>query len=501
VDLAITTSGEVVPARRAIKYVQYFCIKCGSNVTLAKGEKNRPHFRHPSAKKRTEVLQCEDYVSSFFSNESFRIYENELRTRSHVRLELCNENGVWKLYMRFPIIKHEFHSLIDREHLYFQVRCLEEDFEFSSVHLLGLQGAYKIPIRIREKYTISVSEPEIENLLQLNLSGVYCPFESDILLFKNLQGCILHVPYQNVVLSESFFILAKKPLRFPNNIDQIITHVIGDFHLYECHLTNISSSIIEWFSQELKIQFLIPKFHVDILEPNIFRHTHGLIETIDESIKLMISFNGPSPKVNWISVIDPDGRRTVFKTSDQIINLHLKKLGIYIVYLINLRGEMIEVKRVSDIKNENQRPLILDIDDQQLIFNKLIMKNQHIKLTTNLPVVLYQEKNIPIKINASINRVLDKVERIHVPFLWSVKWMYQTKKPIEIVMPLILRNLKQSSKYQDIYIGARRYKFLCEIIENTSFPQKNYILVMLYQRPCFIPTKILGILRKVGIIS
>ena len=142
-DKAMTLDGRLIHARRAFKGSPYRCPSCGSDVILALGKVNKDHFRHRSAKTRQEVLRCENYVSQLGIEieDSGDIYENEMQIRSQMRLKLAANDGVWKLYLRFPMIKTEFHSIIDREQLYFKVSCEEEQHEFSSIHLLSFTAA------------------------------------------------------------------------------------------------------------------------------------------------------------------------------------------------------------------------------------------------------------------------------------------------------------------------------------------------------------------------
>ena len=499
-ELAMTSDGQRIHARFAVKGVPYWCLNCGSDVIFARGEKNRPHFRHPSAKKRHEVLQCENYVSNFSKDMDYlKINENELQTRSQVRLELCNDDGKWNLYLRFPVIKSDFHSLIDREQLYFQVCCVEEEHEFNSIHLLGFDGAYKIPVRVRDAYTISVSNPDIERRLQLKISGVYQPFEGKTLLFKFLQGSLLHVPYQNVMLNGRFFILSKSMLEFPQELIQIQMHKMEDYVLYDLQIPDeVSPFLIDWFSRVLKINLVSATSHLDLLEPSVFRLNNGLTEVKEDSVKLLLTFKGSKPNVNWITVIDPDGKRQVIHKSERIIEVSLPKLGLYVIYLINQRGEMFEVRRVPNIVHGTCKPLVVVANNQQLMFSETTFSEQRIRLTANCPVTVYPTDGKPYALERPDNVELDRVARVHVPFVWSVKRQAPTSDAPETIMSLMLELLERRSKFKDVYLGMPRFRQLCQLISSTSYPQKNRLLLLLNMRRGFVPASILPILQRIG---
>mgnify|MGYP001389441069 CR=1 FL=1 len=501
-DLAKTIDGQEVYATEAKKGIPYFCLHCDSHVILARGEINRPHFRHPSAKTHKEVLECENYVSNYIKNikiENVNIHENEIKTRSSLRLELCNDNGKWNLYMRFPIIKSEFHSLIDKKHLYFQIHCEEENHQFSSANLLGFLGAYKIPIRIREFYTITVSDPNIERNLNLTISGVYRPFDNKVLLFKFIHGSLLHVPYQNVILSGRFFVLTKINLLIPKELLEIDRQKLDDYMLYELQLPDkISSSLIDWFSRTLNINLLPATSHLDLIYPNEFRLANGLLEIKDNAVKLLISHNGTAPNENYLKVVGPDGKSNIIRTSERLIDITLDKYGFYYIYLINQYGEMYEIHRVSNLRHEVCKPLVAEINGQQLMFSETIITNQKMRLTANCRLTVFPTRGTPYKLDNPSNFEIADIERLHVPFVWSIKSQLRETNATETMMTEILKLIEKRSKYREVYIGAKRFRLLRDLIVKSSYPNKVRLLVHLNMKPGFVPSSIIKILQKIG---
>lgn len=501
-DLARTIEGQEVYADDAKKGIPYFCLYCNSQVILARGEIIRPHFRHLSAKTNREVLECENYVSNYIKNintENVRIHENEIRTRLSPRLELCDENGKWKLYMRFPVIKSEFHPLIVKKHLYFQIHCEEENQKFSSANLLGHSGAFKIPVRIRECYTITVSDPKIEKALNLNLSGVYRPFDNKVLLFKFLHGSLLHVPYKNVILSGRFFLLTKIHLVIPKEILEINRHQLEDYVLYELQLPDkVSPSLVDWFSRILNINLSPAAFYLDLVYPNEFRLANGLLEVKEKVVKLLISHYGPAPKENYLKVVGPDGKSNIIRTSERLIDITLDKYGFYYIYLINQYGEMYEIHRVANFRHEVCKPLVAEINGKQLMFSDTIITNQKIRLTANCRLTVFPTRGRPYKIdNPSYFEIAD-IERLHVPFIWSIKSQLRETNVTETIVTEILKLIEKRSKYREVYIGAKRFRLLRDLIVKSSFPIKVRLLNHLNMKPGFVPSSIMKILQKIG---
>lgn len=494
-EWAMTVQGERIHANTAVKGIPYFCLNCGSDVIFARGEKYRPYFRHLNAKNHHEVLQCENYCSRFgmIIDDYVKMNESELQTRSQVRLELCKIDKEWKLYLRFPVIKPEFHAVIDREQLYFKVKCEEEEQEFSSLRLLGFDDAYKMPVSIRDTYTITVSNPSLEEQLQLKISGIYKPFQRKTLLFKFLQGCLLHIPYQNVMLNGRFFLLTKIPLSFPSELIQNQMHKLEDYLLYDLQMPEkMSRNLRDWFSRILKINLLTATCHLDLLEPNSFRLLHGLVEVTNDSATILLTCNGSKPDVNWIMIIDPYGRRQVIQRNEQIFQVSLPNLGLYVVYLLNQRGEMFEIRRVPNIVHETCNPLVVAVNGKQRLFSETTFSDRRIRLTSNCPVTIYSLEGKPCSLKPTEDLELDGVTRVHVPYVWSIKRQMPTCNEL----PIMLKLLESRSKFKEVYVGMPRFHRLCQLISSTSYPQKSRLLLLLNMRRGFVPSSILPILQR-----
>jgi hypothetical protein len=498
-DMAMTIDGRSVFASSARKGVRYFCLNCGNEAIFARGEINRPHFRHKDAKNKREVLQCEYYVSNYSNYENAKIYDNEFLTRCRVRLELCEDDGKWGLYLRFPVIKPEFHALVDRHHLHFQIRCEEEDRQFSSSNLLGFQSAYKIPVRIRNAYTISVSEPKIEERLQLKISGIYRPFENSVLLFKFVQGSLLHVPYRNVILSGRFFVLTKKALKIPEELRLIGRQKIEDWVLHELLMPDkLSDSLKDWFSRELRINLLTAAAHLDLVQPNVFRFNNGLVEVTGKSVELLITHNGISPQVTMIHVIDPYGRQNRISTKERLFRIDLALPGLYSIYFANQHGEMLELNCVSHLQQEACQPLFVEANGEQILFSERELTSREITLTANCPVTVYLKKGKPSVLKRPNQVNLVQVERIHLPFFWSIRFREEVAPTINDVVPRLLEMLEQRAKYHEVYLGSRRFRDLREMVAKSSHPRKNRLILLLNMKPNVVPRGLLTILQKVG---
>lgn len=498
-DLAMTKDGYEIQAVIAVRGIPYFCLNCGSDLILARGKKNRPHFRHHSAKKRQEVLLCENYIKNQVNRKvtNSKIHEDELQTRSKVRLELCVNNGLWNLYLRFPTIDSKFHSLINRDDLYFQIYCEEDGHQFSSTNLLGLQGGHKVPVRIRNQYTVNVSDPILESQLQLNISGIYQPFENEYLLFKFIQGSLVHIPYKNVILNDRFFILTKKKLEFPKELNLIGTQKIEDYVLYELNMPNKDSPLlIDWFSRILKINVVSAKVHLDLVHPNVFRFSNGLIEVKDEKITVLITHKGSAPIVNWISIIGPDGEKNVFYTKERTIDIKLGQLGLYSIIILNQRGEMFEVRRSKNLHLTECKPLVLEENGRQMIFSQTEFNKHKLKISTNFTAIIYPNKGSPYELKRTSNIELSQVVRIHIPYIWSVK--HHTVDEMEIIIPEMIKLLKKRSKYSEVYLGARRFQQMRDWVAKSSSPQKKHLLSLLNMRIGYVPSGVIDLLNELG---
>lgn len=503
-QVAMTRNGERVFAENAIKNIVYRCINCRSEVFLARGEKNRPHFRHFSAKNRQEVLECEYYSRRFIQgSDPLKVHKSELDARMQVRLELCNVDGEWKPYLRFPVIHSKFHSVIDREQLYFQVKCIEENLEFSSVRLLGLTGVYRLPVHIRQSYTI-VGNPLLEERFGIKISGVYKPFEKETLLFKFIHGDLLHIPYQNVMLNGRFFLLSKIPLLFPPEIRWKTIQQLGVYNLYELQITeNVSSQVIDWFSNELHINLIPLECHLDLLEPVFFRMNRGIVEVEHDCVTVLITQKDTrkgtnrtiTPKVRCAKIIAPDERQPeIIDVYGHTFQVSLSKFGLYTIYLLNQRGEMLEIKRVQKVHHDTDGALNVTIDDKHRLFSDSTIPSRNIRLASNCQVTIYPFRGKPYKVRSTeeTKMELDDVIRVHVPFVW----LFKQQKMLDDALSDMFRILKYRQKFQEVYVGMARFNHLCRFISECSHPQKNHILFLLRMKRGFLPSRSLAILQE-----
>lgn len=492
-EWAMTSEGEQIRADQAVKGIPYFCLNCGTEVFLARGEKYRPHYRHYHARNSQEVLQCEYYCSHIMDKvDSFKVNESELDARTQVRLELCQEDGEWKPFLRFPVIPPKYHRVIDREQLYFNVRCVEEEHEFSSLCLLGLIDVYKMSVQIRDTYTITVSHPMLEERFQIKISGSYKPFQSKILLFKFIQGSLLHIPYRNVMLNERFFILTKIPLNFPSELHPRRVQQLDEYELYELQMPEkIDPQLIHWFSQVLNVNLIPAECHLDLLEPVSFRMIHGLVEVSSDEVKLLLTCKGTKPKVSWIKVITPVGEPKIILLNERTLRLSLPSMGLYTVYPLNQRGGMLEIRRIQKIVHESCNSLIVSIDDQQRLFTETTFSRPRIRLTSNCPVMIYPSKGKPYRIKSSRDLELNDVRRLHVPSLWSFKQQVQLEQELSTILKII----KHRARFKEVYVGMERFHQLCQFISNTTYRQKNRLLLLLNMKRGFVPSIILSMLH------
>jgi hypothetical protein len=499
-DKAMTTNGRILHANHANKGVPYLCACCGSDVILAAGEKNRKHFRHKDAINQHEVLFCENYVKQLGNDidEALNLYEEELQLRSQVRLELACISEVWKLHLRLPIIKPEFHAIIDRERLYFLIRCEEERHEVSSVHLHGLTGAsYKIPIRIRDSYSITVNNPALEKMLKIQISGTHRPFQGNPLLFKFIQGCLLHIPHSRVILSGRFMILSPYKLTFPSELTRLHEQELEGYILYDCQMPNeISSNLLDWFARVLRINVLQAVSHLDLLAPVTFRLSQGMTEVSTDSVTLQITHSGVKPVINWIAIVEPDGQRQVISQRECTMTVRLTHQGPYSIYFLNQRGERFEVQHVPEIVHKSENPLWVTINDKQALFDSMVSASRQFLLSANCSLTVYLADGTSDTLNRPSGRYFDQITRLYIPFVWSVNFQTEMSSASDTILPLLLQQLEQRARYLEVYLGMRRFQQLSQYISHSAFTDKNRLLLLLNMRRGFVPFNSLSLIHQ-----
>jgi|GEM_PF-4330472 len=498
-EKAMTNSGRIIHATFATKGVPYLCACCGGDVIFAAGEINRWYFRHRDAKARREVLLCEKYVSQLGNDieDTQNLYESELDLRSHVRLEIVHIDQEWKLHLRFPSISPEFHEIIDQEQLYFKIYCKEELHEVSSIHLQGLTGTnYKLPVRIRDRYTLTTDNPILVKKLKIQINGTFQPFKGIPLLFKFIQGCLLHVPYSSAILGGRFMILSPYNLLFPTELTNLHSEKLEEYILYDCYMPDkVSSNLMEWFSRTLRIKLFPSTSHIDLLTPTTFRLSLGLVEVSTDSVSLLLTHLGAKPTINWISIIDPNGQRKIICQKGDILKLQLLQQGTYSIDLLNLRGERFEVRRVPTVLHKLTNPLSVTINGKQVLFNDVTASGR-VLVSANCSLTFYSADGASGKIIKPSDRHLDNLERLHIPFIWSVVFLVKRIFTMDTTLSLLLQQLEQRGKYREVYLGPKEFQQLNQYIHHSTFKNKNRLLMLLNMRRGFVPLNILSLLRQ-----
>ncbi|OUM93362.1 MAG: hypothetical protein BAA00_15645 [Parageobacillus thermoglucosidasius] len=159
---------------------------------------------------------------------------------------------------------------------------------------------------------------------------------------------------------------------------------------------------------------------------------------------------------------------------------------------------MYEIHRVANFRHEVCKPLVAEINGKQLMFSDTIITNQKIRLTANCRLTVFPTRGRPYKIdNPSYFEIAD-IERLHVPFIWSIKSQLRETNVTETIVTEILKLIEKRSKYREVYIGAKRFRLLRDLIVKSSFPNKVRLLNHLNMKPGFVPSSIMKILQKIG---
>jgi len=495
-DKAMTLDGKVFNAIEAHKGQRYICICCGSDVVLAQGKVRKYHFKHN--KEGSARDYCKYYVSQFGSNHFSGETSNdeEVKTRSGLRLELIKNNQNWELFLRFPVIKSEIHALVDRHSMYLNIRYIEEDYEFNSIQLLGYNGAYRIPIKIRESYTIEVDKPQIEKKMNIHISGRYQPFKRKPLLFKHIQGSLLHIPYTNVMLSGRFVILSPTKLSIHPQVSIYSEAEIGSYTLYECHMPGeYTEDLLYWFARVLGIQILPSKCYIDLIYPATFRMFQGLVEVTAKNVILHLTHNDPRPKMNYIRVIEPSGNMKLLRQKEPTIHLNLEQEGVYSIYPLNNSGEILEICRVSAITRRTDNVLSLIINNESLLFRKPYISEKNVYLTSNFSADIYTFNGDYYKINRPEQHYFEHVKRIHIPYIWSFRFTPEDTGSIDRLQLCLYRLIKNRDKYRETYIGIDRFVNITRIISKGTFTYKKQLIHMLNMKRGFLPSNAMNIIR------
>lgn len=322
-NVAYSANYRLITAREAIKGRKYFCTVCNNDVIFCHGEKRIPYFKHTH--NNPGEIDCEFYSKSVSANS---IYEDEFSARQKIRLAIERLDDEYQFKLIFPLIKSQYLKN-QLKNSYFSYRCKEvDDFDLNVVHLLPSRKRNDEIVPLLDYYSISSTNDRFEKYWGLNNSGKYNPFEDGAIIFKEIHGQHISIPYRNILLSGKFFIVSKEKLQsIHEDLEVINITAMSSFHIYELIMpVSFNDDLQRWFTVYLNYTLQSATCHLDIISPLDFKKIGTTIYLTTSHSTWQLTNIGERFLNQRLIIVDSKNHRQMLQVSDeQLIELNLNE--------------------------------------------------------------------------------------------------------------------------------------------------------------------------------
>lgn len=425
-DRAYTLDYKLIFANEAVKGRKYFCPACKGVLHYYPGIKNAPHFRHSKGVPKVVKDACELYSRGLDENS---IYDNESRARQKTRLVLLKNDEEFQLELKFPLLNQ---MLNKNQYIIYSIEEVKECV-IHSIHLHSSRKKLNYSVPLIGRYTIRSSDEILERKLGLFVSGVYEPFKHGPLIFKEMQGEYLSIPYRRIHISGKFFVVSYGELLTLNKgVICLSKQKVNKFYIYEFQMpAEITDDIIRWFDVYLNYVLQPATYIINLYSPAIFKKRGSTVTITENKSRWMITNIGNHYENERLIIIYPDNTREVISvSSDTLLDLFFQKHGDYLIYMEQGVSEMINIRFAPEINHNYKFAFDLLINNTNMLFEKNKIVNEKIQLTSSLKVDIHEESFKSYSFKNCIEEQLSAPVRIDIPTVWSI----QVKKNEDLQM-------------------------------------------------------------------
>lgn len=492
-NIAYSADYKIVFAANAIKGRRYYCPVCNGKLHFYPGKKNVPHFRHGKGVSKEVKNNCELYSAKF---SEFNMYDQEFEASQGVRLVLEKNNSEYSFSLKFPLIK-KFHSDMQIHNLYFSYKCKQlKNFELNTVNLLPTRKLNCIPVPLLEKYSLVSSDEQYERKLELKISGDYSPFENGPLVFKEINGQYVSIPYRKIFLSGRFFIVIKSQImRIHKNLDLLNYIKLDDYHVYEFIVPlSYTDDLQRWFTINLNYSLMPATCHLDIVSPVHFKKIGTRIEITSQKSVWKLTNIGERPFKQRLVVINPSNDRETFSVSnEEEILINLKGYGDYLVYLDQEISELLTIRYVPSIEHTIHSVGNLNVNKNNVLFKVSELHTESVTIQADFPVSINSQEEILYKIKKDTVIDLHSPVRIDFPRVWSLTVVSEdhVKHKIED-----LYNIYETHRlYPKVICDFKMIDYIVRIVKKSNFKYRDKLLLSIRKLGINVPSPVLQIIK------
>lgn len=487
-DRAYTSEYKLIFANEASKGRKYFCPACNGTLHFYPGKLNAPHFRHSKGVPERVKAACELYTQGLGENS---IYDNEFRVRKNVRLVLLKNDKEFQFELKFPVLNQ---MLSANQYITYSIEEIK-DFVLHSVHLHPSRKKLYYSVPLKGRYSINCSDEILERKLGLLVSGRFEPFKDGPLIFKEIQGEYISIPYRKLHITGKFYVVSYGPLLSLNkDIFCANTQKKGNFYIYEFYMPlDLTDEMIRWFKDYLNYTLQLATCMIDIYEPAIFKKQGSTIEITENKTTWVITRLKSRYENQRLIVVNPDNTRNVFSiSSNNFVELTFQKYGDYLIYIDQEVSEMINIRYTTEIKNNYKFEYGLEVNEKNVLFEENIVEGKEINLSSILKVEVQRPNLRSYGLNNCMKESIHAPARIDIPTLWSVKITDTKILQINQVSDLeyLFGLYNNAHLFPKVVCGIQQIQKLEKLVKSSDFVNRVKLLTYIRKFGIKVPSNV-----------
>lgn len=493
-DKAYTSDYQLINAKDAVPGRKYFCPSCNGEFNYYPGTKNTSHFRHKESVPKAIKDACELYTNNLGEHS---IYEKEFTAQQSVRLVLVQKNDKYIFKLKFPLI-NQIAMKMQNQDLYFNYHCLQlPSFRLNTVNLLPVRQNNEIEVPLISKYTFNCTNQKYEKMLGLNINGDFEPFSDEFLIFKEISGEFISIPYRRLTLSGLFFIVSTKPLEsIHSDLELINIFQHRQYFIYKIIMpVTFYDDLQNWFTNT-GYTLLSSTCHIDLIKPVSFKKYGTTFELISRRSSWLVSSVNEANCDQRIILIKPNNERQIIKVPlNRIVELELIDEGDYLLFADKEATEILTLRYNPKLVHLPNFKGAISANSTDLLFKVRELKTDSIKLETELPIAIHTEDDLNYEIKNSGSYPFYSPIRIDIPTLWSV----YVHNPSEILRDASLESIlciyDNYHLFPKITCSIKDIQLLQSVVLNSSFTHKNKIIYYIRRYGIRVPTVLAEIMK------
>lgn len=475
INIAVNHNGDYVKIQDAVKGQLYYCLNCKERLIANTGDRNIHFFRHHNKKNRDALIECELYSSG---DSDYAILLNEQIYENKVRFIIDKS---FNMKMKLPYLSSSSISRMNFDDLYFSVtvqgNCIfsTELGKRSNRSFLDVSLEYEYIVEIENERNAKLLEYEIEKTVRL--------LQGKALLFKEISGEYINIPYEKTNLSNELFLLSTKKL--PRHSDLILKqYLISDgVHIYHFYLDDLTESLIDWFKKETGYTIIPNRKWLDLFYPNSFQY--GDYSLLVDTDKVLVKVTPHSSK-DTLSYLNKNGQKEVLKVDeDGIAELNLEHNHIYHLRLNHEICNEITVKRISEIEPATEYSANVIVDDQLYNINTQYFERPY-SVESESYFHVFDQDEYPYRTKI-IEKQLPKA--VHFPFIVTIHRRSENLKANLLKWELLFTSMHwrtvKNSEFMDVL----------KMVKESNLPNQSIYIVELLKNYNKLPRDFVKIIR------